>query len=72
MSEPKRFDPSVPLFLDAPASSSFKFRFYSDQNVKEVAMEPVNPMISFLTNPSMTKKDSDDEAPSTEALPVIW
>ena len=70
MEKPARFDPSAPVFLAAPAAPCVTLA--SKSSVKDVPEAPVNPLVAFLTNETMRRNESDDEAPSASALPVPW
>lgn len=68
---PQRFDPSSPIFL-SPRFIECCISSGQHNSVKEVGDSSVNPLVAFLNNASMKGDDSDDEAPSTTALPVPW
>jgi hypothetical protein len=66
---PKRFDPTVPAILTGPYASPIEGVGCSavPERVESVA---VNPLVAFVTNPTMKRRGED--APSTDALPVPW
>jgi hypothetical protein len=68
-SEPKRFDPTVPAILTGPYASSLE-EGGSTAAPTRVEPRPVNPLLAFVTNPTMKKRAED--MPSTDALPVPW
>lgn len=72
MSEPRRFDPSQPVFVDVPSETSMTLK-KTGEYTKEIVPEPtVNPLIAYVTNHTMSKESTDEEGPSTAALPVPW
>lgn len=68
---PRRFDPSSPIFLSPRVMECCGWSAQHN-SVKEIGDSTVNPLVAFLNNASMKGNDSDDEAPSTTALPVPW
>jgi hypothetical protein len=67
--QPNRCDPTVPAILMGPYASPLA---PSASQVDPIVVKPrdVNPLIAFVTNPSMKKRSRD--TPSTDALPVPW
>jgi hypothetical protein len=67
---PRRFDPTVPILLTGEYVLTVEpSNARTDFDV--VAQAQVNPLINFLTNPSM-KGSELAEGPSTSALPFVW
>lgn len=62
-------DPDVPVILSGPYA---KLRTATAAvSVEVIAAEPVNPVITFIANPSM-KEGFDSQGPKTVELPSAW
>lgn len=68
MCEPKRYDPSTPKILVGEYHQAV-YLTREVQQGEQIPEKQINPLISYITNPSMKKAI---EAPSTNALPVLW
>jgi hypothetical protein len=66
-------DPDVPVILTGKYEKWVECGSNGSRKPEIAEVSSVNPMIAFLSNPSMKDRGREEESgPCVDALPVLW